>query len=162
MQNLSYSAARFSLPHWARYSGLMLIAHTKAMAAAFSKLIAAQRIEKHYLVRVKGQLADTLLQQGELAIPLDDKACLTQFTLRRFDAETAQSWLDIKLISGRKHQIRRHFAAVGHPVMGDPQYGQHNKDSGGLALQAVSLAFNCPGTGKPMQFTLPSELQLLR
>ncbi|MBZ9612266.1 RluA family pseudouridine synthase [Rheinheimera maricola] len=143
-------------------SGLMLIAHTKAMAAAFSKLIAAQRIEKHYLVRVKGQLADSLLQQGELTMPLDNKACLTQFTLQRFDADLVQSWLDIKLISGRKHQIRRHFAAAGHPVMGDPQYGQHNKDSTGLALQAVRLAFNCPSSGKAVQFVLPSELQLIR
>lgn len=141
-------------------SGLMLIAHTKAMAAAFSKLIAAQRIEKHYCIRVKGQLADNLLQQGELTMPLDGKACLTRFTLRHFDALTAQSWLDIALISGRKHQIRRHFAAAGHPVMGDPQYGQHNKDSAGLALQAVSLAFVCPKSGKKMQFTLPSELEL--
>ena len=141
-------------------SGIMLIAHTKAMAAAFSKLIAAQQIDKRYLIRVKGLLPDSLLQQGELTLPLDGKACRTQFSLRQLDSNSGQSWLDIKLISGRKHQIRRHFAAAGYPVMGDPQYGQHNKDSAGLALQAVSLAFTCPKTGKAMQFSLPAQLQL--
>ncbi|MEO3877843.1 RluA family pseudouridine synthase [Rheinheimera fenheensis] len=138
-------------------SGLMLLAHSKAMAAAFSKLIANRQIDKHYLIRVKGQLSSTLLQQGELSQPLDDKPCRTEFNLRRFDADTMQSWLNIKLISGRKHQIRRHFALAGHPVMGDPQYGSNNKDSSGLALQAVSLSFRCPKTGKAMQFSLPAE-----
>ena len=141
-------------------SGVMVIAHTKAMAAAFSQLIAQQQIDKYYLIRVKGQLTPELLQQGELDIPLDDKACRTQFSLRQFDSHTGQSWLDIKLISGRKHQIRRHFAAAGYPVMGDPQYGQHNKDASGLALQAVKLAFRCPKTGKLMQFCLPETLLL--
>lgn len=141
-------------------SGLMLLAHSKVMAAAFSKLITNRQIDKHYLIRVKGQLSTALLQQGALSLPLDDKPCRTEFNLRNFDADTMQSWLDIKLISGRKHQIRRHFALAGHPVMGDPQYGSNNKDSSGLALQAVSLAFRCPKSGKAMQFSLPSELLL--
>ncbi|GAB58890.1 RluA family pseudouridine synthase [Rheinheimera nanhaiensis] len=141
-------------------SGLMVLAHSKTMAAAFSKLIANRQIEKHYLIRVKGQLSAALLQQGELSQPLDDKPCRTEFSLRRYDAAAAQSWLDIKLISGRKHQIRRHFALAGHPVMGDPQYGSDNKDSRGLALQAVSLGFRCPKTGNSMQFSLPAELWL--
>ena len=141
-------------------SGLMLIAHNKATAAAFSKLIAAQRIEKHYLIRVKGQLSDSLLQQGELALPLDGKACLTRFSLHHFDADSGQSWLDIALISGRKHQIRRHFADIGHPVMGDPQYGKNNKDASGLALQAVSLSFTCPRARKMVRYELPPELLL--
>ena len=141
-------------------SGLVMLAHSKQAAGAFSKLIAEHQINKQYLIRVKGQLPDSLLQQGELTLPLDGKACRTQFSLRQLDSNSGQSWLDIKLISGRKHQIRRHFAAAGYPVMGDPQYGQHNKDSAGLALQAVSLAFTCPKTGKAMQFSLPAQLQL--
>ncbi len=65
--------------------------------------------------------------------------------------------LDVALISGRKHQIRRHFAAIGHPVMGDPQYGQGNQDAAGLALQAVQLAFELPGKGA-RQYAVPAAL----
>jgi len=141
-------------------SGLVLIAHSKSAAAALSKLITEHKISKQYLIRVKGQLSDNLLAQGEIKQPLDNKACLTRFRLRWFDAQTEQSWLDVDLISGRKHQIRRHFAAVGHPVMGDPQYGTGNKDTRGLALQAISLAFICPKSRKAVTYTLPENLQL--
>ena len=141
-------------------SGIMILAHTKHMAAAFSKLIAERKISKRYLIRVKGLLADSLLQQAEIALPLDDKACLTRFSLLAADVERQQSWLAVDLISGRKHQIRRHFAAIGHPVMGDPQYGKDNKDASGLALQAVTVAFTCPKTKQAVSYNLPESLQL--
>lgn len=141
-------------------SGVVIVAHSKHAAAAFSKLIASHKISKQYVIRVMGQLSDSLLQQGEISLPLDDKACLTRFKLLQFDTATQQSWLEVDLISGRKHQIRRHFAAVGHPVMGDPQYGQGNKDSTGLALQAVTLSFSCPLRHKNQSFTVPPQLRL--
>lgn len=141
-------------------SGLVIIAHTKQAAAAFSKLIAERKIDKHYLIRVKGQLTAELLQQAEIALPLDNKPCLTRFSLLQYDTTLQQSWLDVHLISGRKHQIRRHFAAVGHPVMGDPQYGKDNKDASGLALQAVSLAFDCPKSRRAFKVALPAQYLL--
>ncbi len=141
-------------------SGLVLIAHSKAAAAAFSKLISERRISKDYLIRVKGQLNAELLAAAELNSVLDGKECQTRFSLRHYDALLNQSWLDIGLISGRKHQIRRHFALAGHPVMGDPQYGQGNKDTAGLALQAVRLSFHCPFRRQQQQFELPPALWL--
>lgn len=141
-------------------SGLVLLAHTKTAAAALSKLIAEHKISKQYQIRVKGQLSDSLLQQGEIALPLDGKASLTQFSLLQYDAEQQQSWLNIVLVTGRKHQIRRHFAAAGHPVMGDPQYGKANKDAAGLALQAVSLSFVCPLQRKAVNYSLTAPLLL--
>lgn len=142
-------------------SGLVLIAHNKQTAAAFSKLIAEHKISKQYLIRVKGQLDETVVRQGEINAELDGKPCLTQFSLRHFEPLTRQSWLDVSLISGRKHQIRRHFELIGHPVMGDPQYGKDNKDATGLALQAVSLGFNCPKTGKQVSYVLPPTLLII-
>lgn len=141
-------------------SGLVIIAHSKNAAAAFSKLIAGHKISKQYVIRVKGQLPEHMLQQGEISVPLDNKACLTRFKLLQYDTKTQQSWLEVDLISGRKHQIRRHFAAVGHPVMGDPQYGQGNKDATGLALQAVKLSFSCPLRQHKQHFSVPPELML--
>lgn len=141
-------------------SGLVLIAHSKTAAAAFSKLISERRISKDYLIRVKGQLSTALLASAQLTAALDGKACQTQFRLRHYDEQRGQTWLDVALISGRKHQIRRHFAQAGHPVMGDPQYGQGNKDAAGMALQAVRLSFHCPFRRQPQQFELPSALWL--
>lgn len=137
-------------------SGLMLLAHKSAMAAQLSQLIQQQQINKHYQVLVKGQLSEALLRSGIISLPLDGKQCETRFS-------PVETWnepntlLDIQLISGRKHQIRRHFAAIGHPVMGDPAYGEHNQDPAGLGLQAVSLSFML---GKrSYQFSLPAELR---
>jgi len=138
-------------------SGLVLIAHHKAMAATLSQLIQQQRISKTYRITVLG-IPDLALQQaGEINLPLDDKASCTRFRLHAELQNPRRAVLDVDLISGRKHQIRRHFAAVGHPVMGDPQYGHGNQDPTGLALQAVRLAFVLPGKG-PREYALPAEL----
>ncbi|MBV2129041.1 pseudouridine synthase [Arsukibacterium indicum] len=141
-------------------SGLVLIAHTKAAAAAFSKLIAARQLSKTYLVQVKGALAADLLAAGEISLALDGKACLTRFKQLTYQSETDTSWLEVDLISGRKHQIRRHFAAAGHPVMGDPRYGENNKNESGLALQACAVAFVCPMQQHQRLIALPDNLRL--
>ena len=138
-------------------SGLVLIAHHKTMAATLSQLIQQQRISKTYRITVLGTLAPALLQQGEINLPLDGKASCTQFRLAVELQNPSRTVLDVALISGRKHQIRRHFAAIGHPVMGDPQYGQGNQDATGLALQAVQLAFELPGKGA-RQYAVPAAL----
>lgn len=138
-------------------SGLVLIAHQKTMAATLSQLIQQHQIKKTYRITVLGHLDAALHAQGEITLPLDGKSCCTRFTLNRPLQSPARSVLDVDLISGRKHQIRRHFAAVGHPVMGDPQYGQGNQDPSGLALQAVRVAFTLPRLGL-RQYELPAEL----
>lgn len=139
-------------------SGLLLVAHTKKAAAALSRLIAERQITKIYWIQVRGQLSQDLQQQGLIAQPLDGKVAKTEFKVLGYDAEQDVSELQVRLISGRKHQIRRHFAAVGHPVMGDPQYGKHNKNHQGLALQAVALEFTCPLSRRHQHFTLPTAL----
>jgi tRNA pseudouridine32 synthase/23S rRNA pseudouridine746 synthase len=59
--------------------------------------------------------------------------------------------------SGRKHQIRRHFDMIGHPVMGDPRYGKGNKNAEGLQLLATSLKFKCPFTHEKRVFKTTAE-----
>lgn len=141
-------------------SGLVLIGHTKAAAAAFGKLIAAQQLSKTYLVQVKGQLAPQLIATGEITSPLDGKTCTTRFQLLSYEPVSNSSWLEIDLVTGRKHQIRRHFAAIGHPVMGDPRYGEANKNETGLALQACAMSFRCPMQQHPRQIKLAADLLL--
>lgn len=140
-------------------TGLMLIAHTGKAAAALSALFARedkqpadkQGIEKRYRVEVRGETAES----GEIDSPLDGKAALTRFSRIHYDAQKNSSIVAVELVTGRKHQIRRHFAALDHPVLGDPQYGSNNKDARGLQLQAVELRFLCPLTRQPRHYRMP-------
>lgn len=132
--------------------GLMLIAHTGKAAAAFSALFARQdatpALRKIYRIEVKGEVpASGVLQQV-----LDGKPAETRYVRETFDAEKQRSVVRVELVTGRKHQIRRHFAEAGFPVLGDPVYGSGNKDPRGLQLRAVELAFTCPLTQRLREY----------
>ena len=66
--------------------------------------------------------------------------------------------LTARIDTGRKHQIRRHLAGLGHPVAGDPRYGRNSERMHELQLVARSLAFTCPFTNAPKQWTVPDLL----
>ncbi len=130
-------------------SGLMLIAHDKQAAAALSDLFQQRSVNKLYQVSVIGRLDSKTLQIDQ---PLDGKTAGTQLTELNYDADKDQSFLQVSIDSGRKHQIRRHCAVIGHPVVGDSVYGK--ADATGLQLRAVLLAFECPLTRQRQQFAL--------
>lgn len=65
------------------------------------------------------------------------------------------SELKINLLTGRKNQIRVHFAELGHPVVGDTKYGLKGKKFERMALHSRSIAFNHPHNGKRMTFEAP-------
>ncbi len=62
------------------------------------------------------------------------------------------SLLEIKLLTGRKNQIRVHLSDIGHPVAGDPKYGHKNDGCSRLALHAKSISFVHPYSGKTLFF----------
>jgi len=62
------------------------------------------------------------------------------------------SLLEVDLLTGRKHQIRVHLAGIGHPVVGDPRYGQERKAHARLALHAQSISFAHPFSGEQISF----------
>jgi RluA family pseudouridine synthase len=62
------------------------------------------------------------------------------------------SLLEVDLLTGRKHQIRVHLADIGHPVVGDPRYGQERKVRNRLALHAKSISFAHPFSGEQLSF----------
>jgi hypothetical protein len=78
--------------------------------------------------------------------------------LREMTRDTHVSLLKIKLHTGRKHQIRAHFAARKTPILGDPLYGPNPEPPIRLLLSATALSFDHPYTGKRLTFEIePSK-----
>ena len=132
-------------------SGLVLIAHDKTAAGRLSGLFQSQQITKRYRAQVLGDLAAER-PCGKIDHHLDGKVAVTEFTVTGYDPALNISAVNIIIHTGRKHQIRRHFEALGFPVIGDPLYGSGNKNKSGLKLAATSLEFHCPIQGKKMVF----------
>jgi tRNA pseudouridine32 synthase/23S rRNA pseudouridine746 synthase len=83
--------------------------------------------------------------------PLDGKPARTDYRVVHYDSERDCARLDVRIATGRLHQIRRHMESIGHPVLGDPRYGRGNKNEEGLQLAAVGLRFRCPFRGDTVQ-----------
>lgn len=124
-------------------SGLVLVAHHRTAAARLSDLLRSRAIVKTYRIQVLGRLGDRGAT-GRIDLALDGKSAGTDYTVLDYDGQTDRTRARIILHTGRLHQIRRHLAAIGHPVLGDPRYGQGNGHPEGLQLVADRLAFECP------------------
>jgi tRNA pseudouridine32 synthase/23S rRNA pseudouridine746 synthase/23S rRNA pseudouridine1911/1915/1917 synthase len=117
---------------------------------------------KIYLAVVLGQVSPA---QGTISSYLAENAALTVYsTTNPAQGKLAQtayrlvktgrglSLLQIELLTGRKHQIRVHFAEKGHPVVGDRKYGPNQAGQANLALHAHSIAFTHPASGERLRF----------
>lgn len=127
-------------------SGLMLLAHDKRTAAALAALFRQRRVTKRYQAQVRGafpQDPDGLRMDDAL----DGRDAHSVARQLSYDAERDCSLLEVEISTGRKHQIRRHLAGVGHPVVGDRLYGDGDS-SDDLQLAAVYLGFKCPLSGQ--------------
>jgi tRNA pseudouridine32 synthase/23S rRNA pseudouridine746 synthase len=135
-------------------AGLMMFAYHRQAAAQLSELWRSGNATKIYQAEIHGHLESST---GRIEEPLDGKAASTRFEV--IEEKSHSTLMRIHLETGRFHQIRRHFAHIGHPLIGDPQYGQ----GGGkqpLQLIASELHFECPFDGKKHSVTLPTELRL--
>ena len=70
--------------------------------------------------------------------------------------EEGEGWslVEIRLLTGRRHQIRVQMAHAGAPVIGDRKYGKADPGSRGLALCSFKLSFRHPRTGEPLSFQI--------
>lgn len=137
-------------------NGLMLIAHSKSIAAALSTLFREREVEKRYRAIVGG---DFSLQPNPLRVeePIDGKAAISVFEHFELLADGKRSVVDVCIETGRKHQIRRHLLGLGHAVIGDRLYGTGNDDGVDLQLTACFLAFQCPVSGKRVEYRLTAQ-----
>lgn len=143
-------------------AGLMLIAHDSKAAAALSQCFSGRTMTKHYQARVTGALdaSDRVLDT-----PIDGKPASSRITTLSIDSidstdEANQtSLLHVSIETGRKHQIRRHLAGIGHPIVGDRLYGRPARQP--LQLLAVYLEFDCPLNRQRVTLELPGRLNSL-
>ena len=135
-------------------TGVILLAHKKRTAAALAELFQKRTIDKRYRVIVHGHF---LSKQQTINSEIDGRHAVTHATLLDYDAQSHRSLLEIKIESGRKHQIRRHLARMGFPVVGDRLYGREG-DQEDLRLIAYRLTFVSPIDHIEYDYQLPKEL----
>jgi tRNA pseudouridine32 synthase/23S rRNA pseudouridine746 synthase len=136
--------------------GLLMVAHDSRAAAELSLLFRQKKIQKVYRAEVRGDLTRTV-GTGRIDRPLDGKPALTEITFARRQAGSETTLVELLLHSGRTHQIRRHLADLGFPIMGDPRYGRHNSHPQGLQLVAWALAWRCPFARKGIRHIVPDQ-----
>lgn len=135
-------------------TGLMLLAHTKSAAAKLSVLFAQRQLDKHYRVIVEGEFVAP--ESVLIDSTIDDKDAKTIINSIKYCPIANKTLLNVKIETGRKHQIRRHLSEAGFPVVGDSLYGCTD-NSEDLALAAYSLRFTCPLSGEEKYYQLPAS-----
>ncbi len=132
-------------------SGLILVAHARRSARELSQRFRERAIRKEYRVLVHGRFPGGVQQ---FDADLDGRKALTRASLLAFDEAKDLSLLAVEIETGRKHQIRRHLAEAGFPVVGDRLHGDDGVED--LKLQAVRLAFTAT-SGERHDYRLPQE-----
>lgn len=135
--------------------GLLLLAHQKTAAQKFSQLFHDRQIDKRYHIWVHGCFpAEATAEQPILVdTAIDGRSARSTFSLLAYNKENNRSLLAVSIETGRKHQIRRHSASLGFPVVGDRLYGKQ-MDTEDLQLTAVSMRFQCPFTQTMKYYSL--------
>ncbi|GBF58817.1 ribosomal large subunit pseudouridine synthase C [Candidatus Phycosocius bacilliformis] len=154
-------------------SGLILVAKTSPAAAHLSAQFAQRTTQKTYLALVCGHMADT---HGTIDLPLrkvtsagldlmvpcppdhpDAQQALTLYNVRASNG--VASLVEVSPATGRMHQIRAHFSALGHPLAGDSKYGGLMvvacKPCPRLMLHALALTLAHPQTGAALTLSVP-------
>lgn len=129
--------------------GLMVLAHDRESAANLSGQFRDRQVHKVYQAIVYGRLETDV----DIDAEVDGKPALSHVSPLGSDRE--HTLVEIRIESGRKHQIRVHLAGAGFPIVGDRHYGAD--DVSDLKLASVELGFTHPRTGEPIKFELPAD-----
>jgi 23S rRNA pseudouridine1911/1915/1917 synthase len=156
-------------------SGLLIVAKGDVAQLSLMAQLKARRIKKTYLALVQGSVAAELgrieapigrdpNERKRMAVVAGGREATTGYRVReRFPGWTL---LEVDLITGRTHQIRVHLTEIGHPIAGDPTYGNGTSRRGPdatarLFLHAWKIVFAHPRDGRLMRLEaeLPADLQ---
>jgi 23S rRNA pseudouridine1911/1915/1917 synthase len=165
-------------------SGVLVVARTPAAYARLSRAFASREVEKLYLGiaygvpsppsgTVEAPIGRHPQRRQEMTVRSGGRPARTAY--RTLAAAAGISLLEMDLATGRTHQIRVHLKSLGHPLVGDPVYGEARwkglprsvqaalRDFPRPALHAWRLAFRHPGTGELLRFEapVPNDLRAL-
>ena len=144
--------------------GVMVFAKTSKAASRLSEQMRGGDFEKKYftvLVGTPKEPQKTLVNYLKknpvnnmvyLCPPTTDGAKMASLDYRVLQEREGLCLAEVRLHTGRTHQIRVQMAGIGHPVYGDIRYGGENAKKGWLALWAYSLSFTHPVTKERMRF----------
>ncbi|MCW5976781.1 MAG: RluA family pseudouridine synthase [Bryobacteraceae bacterium] len=157
-------------------SGVMLVARTDAAHRALAAQFAARQVEKFYVALVHGDIRgergrvdkpiarDPLRRLRMTAKLATGRKALTEY--RVLERLSGFTFLEVRIMTGRMHQIRVHMSSIGHPVAGDALYGAPSRIPGRrplerLFLHSHRLGFQSPSTGRPIvvECPLPCDLE---
>ena len=147
-------------------SGIIIVAKNDKAHINLSEQIKNHKIEKTYIALVKGNVKENQAtinmpigrsnkDRKKMAVTKNGKTAITHFkVLKRYDKYTL---LEVKIETGRTHQIRVHLSQIGYPIVGDMVYSNGKNEWGieGQCLHAKSLKFKHPITGKEMYLEAP-------
>lgn len=147
--------------------GIMVFAKCKEAAACLSRQIQEKSVDKYYFAVVEGTLSPTegtltdyLLRDGKSnisrVVPEGTKgAKRAVLSYKVMQTAKEKSLVEIRLETGRHHQIRVQMAKAGHPLAGDKKYNPDCADGYmPIGLCSVKLSFRHPATGAPLSYSL--------
>ena len=156
-------------------SGTLLVARTQEAFATLVEDLRQRRIERTYLTLVEGRMAASTgtidapiardpTQPTRRAVAHGGKPARTHYQGLDYLEDADATLLEVRLETGRTHQIRAHFAAIGHPVAGDLLYGATRKDLDAprTFLHASRLDLIHPTTGEPLTVEAPLPADLVK
>lgn len=158
-------------------TGLLLVAKNECAYTALTRQMQARSIERRYLALVLGHvICGGEIQTGygrcpknrlKMTVGQYDRQAITRYSVKQHFKKA--TLLEVKLETGRTHQIRVHMAYIKHPIIGDPLYGDRGRalsatlDFKRQALHAYTLSFESPSTQESItvKAPLPDDFQNL-
>jgi len=160
-------------------SGLLIVAKKRSALVELHRMLREGEIEKVYLTVAKGrwegksrELRESLHKyvnaKGERRVSVHEEGMAAVTQVKALKTSELASYLEVRLLTGRTHQIRVHLAHAGHPVLGDDKYGDfelnHRLEKQGvrrLFLHASRLAFPHPISKEAIDLKapLPAEMK---
>ncbi len=130
-------------------TGILLVGKTRSSIQLLNKMFENKHIDKTYYAVNIGNMPE----EGEISTPIDDKPSLSKYkTIASVISErfTALNLLELDPKTGRRHQLRKHLASIGNPILGDKDYGQEGLvlNGKGMYLHAYSIEFVHPFTNE--------------
>ena len=138
-------------------TGLMLIAKNRHYAKKFSEMFKFREIIKRYLVIINGKIKKN---KGEIQTKdtFNGKEIVSKLYFEVISKKNNFSYIVVDLITGRKHQIRKQFSKLGHPIVGDVKYGD-KKNKVPLCLLSYKIEFEYNNKIKKYKAIIPDDFK---